>query len=150
MYYVHIQDVLWWDFKSLQKLWTMFTRLANKNNRSFQLFTLQMLYRWNKARWINRCLEKFILFCFFGGMFDAREDTAVRVSSRRTVVPNYLNSLVHGQVKLTSWNGEETRKCLSGSVSRFDSLKVEHIGKSSNYFYNCRHFMGFTADWHCE
>ena len=27
-------------------------------------------------------------------------------------------------MKLTSLNGEETRKCLSGSVSRFDSLKV--------------------------
>ena len=95
-------------------------------------------------------VRKNLSIFFFCGIFDAREDTAVRVSSRRTVVPNYLNSLVHGQVKLTSWNGEETRKCLSGSVSRFDSLKVEHIGKSSNYFYNCRHFMGFTADWHCE
>ena len=39
-------------------------------------------------------VRKNLSIFFFCGIFDAREDTAVRVSSRRTVVPNYFSVLV--------------------------------------------------------
>lgn len=43
-------------------------------------------------------LGKIYPFFFFCGIFDAREDTAVRVSSRRTVVPNYFSVLVFWEI----------------------------------------------------
>ena len=49
------------------------------------------------------------IFFFFCGIFDAREDTAVRMSSRRKVVSNYLSVLVCWEIlqRLTcSWASE--------------------------------------------
>ena len=54
-------------------------------------------------------LGKIYASFFFCGMFDAREDTAVRMSSRREVVSNYLSVLVCWEIlqRLTcSWASE--------------------------------------------